>query len=224
MYRIYYQYNSRRLPVCTLPVHALLHIADDIRRAGPVWCYWAFAMERYYGSLVPSVKSKRHLYASIARRIRETTQLGQMKLIYNKGQELELSTRKDYDTTGTSFFYCEYSLAFFYMYVYSMIYYPDPDLLMVHPNKTTGIDSALRRKIAAHIVTNYPAASGGTLTISEALAFVPNEISEWAKLKLRNSKETIHAAHMVQRSDEDARDATFVRVRLGSLARLFALD
>ncbi|KAJ7854394.1 hypothetical protein B0H14DRAFT_3449595 [Mycena olivaceomarginata] len=55
----YYQYDEARLSACTLPVHALLHVADNIRQIGPMWCHWAFVMERFCGSLVPAVKSRK---------------------------------------------------------------------------------------------------------------------------------------------------------------------
>jgi len=49
--RIYYQGNPKRLPVCTLPIHTLLYLADCIEGWGPVWCYWSYSMERFCGHL-----------------------------------------------------------------------------------------------------------------------------------------------------------------------------
>ncbi|KAG8776467.1 hypothetical protein FRC12_000901 [Ceratobasidium sp. 428] len=43
----YYQYNYDRLCVCKLTLHALLHVADDVSRCGPVWVFWSFLTERY---------------------------------------------------------------------------------------------------------------------------------------------------------------------------------
>ncbi|KAJ7351191.1 hypothetical protein DFH08DRAFT_805927 [Mycena albidolilacea] len=43
--KIYYQYNLARLSTCTLTVHALLHIPDNILNGGPVWCYWNYITE-----------------------------------------------------------------------------------------------------------------------------------------------------------------------------------
>lgn len=99
-YRIYYQYNESRLPVCTLPIHALLHIADDIRAMGPVWCYWAFAMERFCGSLLPAVKSRKHPYSSLAHRVRDIAQLNQLKFVFNLAKELDLSEASNVEWTG----------------------------------------------------------------------------------------------------------------------------
>jgi hypothetical protein len=57
---------------------------------GPVWCYWAFPMERYCGILKPAVRSRRFPYASLDRFITENAQLTQIKVVYNLSQELSL--------------------------------------------------------------------------------------------------------------------------------------
>ena len=106
MNRIYYQYNLSRLPVCTLPIHALLHLADDIRRAGPVWCYWAFSMERFCGMLANSGKSRRFPYVSLSNRICDIAQLNQIKILYGLEKELNLD---DESGTGQSFDECKCS-------------------------------------------------------------------------------------------------------------------
>jgi hypothetical protein len=110
-HRIYYQYNLNRLPVCTLPIHALLHIADDIRRAGPVWCYWAFAMERYCGLLANSSKSRRFPYVSLSRRICDIAQLNSIKVIYGLTKELDLSDGQSSVAKGQAYPQCEQSLS-----------------------------------------------------------------------------------------------------------------
>ena len=103
--RIYYQYNPGRLAVCTLPVHALLHLAQDIRQAGPVWCYWAFPMERFCGKLSASAKSRRWPYRSLSYRICDMEHLNQIKILYDLGKELDLENLCA--TTGQSFDNCE---------------------------------------------------------------------------------------------------------------------
>jgi hypothetical protein len=50
-YRYYYQYRLDCLPFCTLPVHALLHVPQDIRSTGPVSGCWSWVMERFCGVL-----------------------------------------------------------------------------------------------------------------------------------------------------------------------------
>ncbi|PIL29487.1 hypothetical protein GSI_08429 [Ganoderma sinense ZZ0214-1] len=79
---IYYQKDPQRLAMCPLTVHALLHIADSIEMVGPVWAYWAFAMERYCGSLQPAIRSRRYPYASLNRHVVDRARLAQLKLMY----------------------------------------------------------------------------------------------------------------------------------------------
>ncbi|KAG6847183.1 hypothetical protein H0H93_009630 [Arthromyces matolae] len=88
---IYYQHDPTRVSTCPVTIHALLHIADSIKFAGPVWCYWAFPMERYCGQLQPAIKSRRFPYASLDRRVTETAQLSQIKVIYDVSAALSLS-------------------------------------------------------------------------------------------------------------------------------------
>ncbi|KAF8607087.1 hypothetical protein BDV93DRAFT_405053, partial [Ceratobasidium sp. AG-I] len=60
----------------------LLHLADDIEAIGPVWCYWAFPMERFCGVLACANKSPLYPFASLDWHVLEVAQLSQMKLVY----------------------------------------------------------------------------------------------------------------------------------------------
>ncbi|KAG8795320.1 hypothetical protein FRC12_016052 [Ceratobasidium sp. 428] len=50
-----------------MPVHALLHIADNIEQMGPIWCYWNFAMECFCGALVRARESNWFPFSSLNR-------------------------------------------------------------------------------------------------------------------------------------------------------------
>ena len=65
-YRLYYKHDPTWLSACTLTIHALLHIGWGIRAAGPVWIYWAFPMEWHCNTLLQSIRSRHHPYASIS--------------------------------------------------------------------------------------------------------------------------------------------------------------
>ncbi|TFK95079.1 hypothetical protein BDV98DRAFT_587357 [Pterulicium gracile] len=90
--QLYYQYQSDRLPFCTLPVHSLLHLPNYIIDSGPLWTVWSYPTERLCGFIVQLSKSKKNPYASFARRLREIAQLNQIKLLYSLHNELDLST------------------------------------------------------------------------------------------------------------------------------------
>lgn len=87
---LYYGYDPERLSACPLTVHALLHIADSITIAGPVWTYWAFLMECYCGALLPAVKSRRFPYSNLSNHISDVALLSAVQFIY----DLDLSFKR----------------------------------------------------------------------------------------------------------------------------------
>ncbi|KAJ3804937.1 hypothetical protein F5876DRAFT_27882, partial [Lentinula aff. lateritia] len=60
----------------------LLHIAASIKATGPVWCYWAFPMEWYCGTIQPAICSKRFPFAALSRYVLEDARLTQIKVFY----------------------------------------------------------------------------------------------------------------------------------------------
>src|ERR1700736_6661657 len=111
MFRMYYQYSPDRLPTCVVTIHALLHIADSIEASGPMWGYWAFPMERYCGSLLPAIKSRRFPFPSIDRYITEVAQLAQVKMYHRLYDVLSFQAPK-FDIVGQfSDRACEYQVA-----------------------------------------------------------------------------------------------------------------
>ncbi|KAG9122347.1 hypothetical protein FRC07_001330 [Ceratobasidium sp. 392] len=99
----YEKHRPTRLGACTLPLHSLLHIADDMTAMGPVWCYWAYPMERFCGSLARSQKSRRFPFSSLDRRVLEVAQLSQIKAMYRLGDELSLDERRHNVDTGVRY-------------------------------------------------------------------------------------------------------------------------
>jgi len=99
---IYIQEDMKRIPIATLPLHYLLHLASSIRRTGPLWCSWAFPMERYCGSLLPAITSRRHPFRSIDRREKELEQIRYLKMKYNLHAELDLSKSRRLMRAGTT--------------------------------------------------------------------------------------------------------------------------
>ncbi|KAG6822051.1 hypothetical protein H0H92_015519, partial [Tricholoma furcatifolium] len=82
-------HNPARISSCPVTLHAVLHVADSVEAAGPVWCYWAFPMERYCGKLQPAIRSRRFPFAAIDRYILEEAQLTQIMVIYDVANELK---------------------------------------------------------------------------------------------------------------------------------------
>ncbi|QRV91964.1 Transposase family Tnp2 protein [Ceratobasidium sp. AG-Ba] len=130
--RLYYQYKADRLRACTLPIHALLHVADDIENMGPVWAYWAFPMERFNGSLAHANKNCRFVWASLDRHILEVTQLSQIKLIFGLKDALSLEEERYNIATGAH-------------------YESYPGLVFVRPSNTGLLHPTIVKKVARYI-------------------------------------------------------------------------
>ena len=90
--RFYYQFQKERLSACTSCIHALLHVADDIRETGPVWINWAFGTEHYCGSLLPAVKLRSHPYTAMSNYMLHKVQVAQIRLRWGLAKELEFES------------------------------------------------------------------------------------------------------------------------------------
>ncbi|KAJ7347182.1 hypothetical protein DFH08DRAFT_699504 [Mycena albidolilacea] len=183
----YYQYNPKFLPVCTLTIHALLHIPDDILNAGPMWCYWNYVTERFVGYLVRSSKSRRNPYASLARRLREIAQNSVIKMKYNLHRELDLSDRCDDELKGKGF--SNY-----------------PDIRVLHPHTKGPLD-----RLAYKAVRNYLLR---TFNVSEAVVdtAIPGSVSSWGRISFLNGGDLIRGVELVHASENYmSRDASYIK-------------
>ncbi|KAJ3902914.1 hypothetical protein F5879DRAFT_194071 [Lentinula edodes] len=62
--RLYYCYDLSRVSACTLPIHSMLHIPVNVSTMGPLWCYWNFPTERFCGTIVRAVSSRKYPYTT----------------------------------------------------------------------------------------------------------------------------------------------------------------
>ncbi|THU88491.1 hypothetical protein K435DRAFT_821627 [Dendrothele bispora CBS 962.96] len=90
--QMYYQHDHERLSLCPLTIHAILHTAPGIKDCSPVWCNWAFPMERYCGIIGPAIRSWQFPFASLAWHVLEQARLAHIKVFYNVVTELSLVT------------------------------------------------------------------------------------------------------------------------------------
>ncbi|KAJ7342463.1 hypothetical protein DFH08DRAFT_782878 [Mycena albidolilacea] len=189
--RIYFQYDVSRMGVCPLTIHALLHIAAGIKFCGPVWCYWAFPMERFCGSIQPGIRSRRFPWASIDRYLVEVAQLTQIKTVYNVALELSL-TAPAIDPQGS---------------------FSDPDYptcILLPPKSPNRPNTNAIRSIAIALSTR----TGGKIgSITKALKDAV--IEEWGKVRRIDSEagDTMRSCS-VGILAEDSRDATYVRYEM----------
>ncbi|KAF7298334.1 hypothetical protein MKEN_01358000 [Mycena kentingensis (nom. inval.)] len=190
--KMYYQYKPDRLPICPLTIHALLHIADSIKFCGPVSVYWAFAMERFCGTLTPAIRSRRHPWASLDRHILEVAQLTQIKMVYNVVEELDLEgdSDDDADDRPAGFSHPSY-----------------PTCVLLPPKSPQRPSNAHIHTIAAALVTRTGC------TIAEANTALHRAlVEEYGKVKRVDSEagDTMRSCGLGTQP-EDARDNTYIR-------------
>ncbi|KAJ7745839.1 hypothetical protein DFH07DRAFT_869646 [Mycena maculata] len=188
---LYYQYDVERLPVCPLTIHALLHIAPGIKFTGPVWCYWAFPMERYCGSIQPGIRSRRFPWASLDRYVLEKAQLTQIMAIYNVFSELSLLEPRG-----------EIPGSFSDPLYPSCVLLPPKSPVRPNPNQLKTIAAALSTR------TNATMAQ-----VNRALQDA--SVDEWGKVRRVDSDEgdTMCSCSLGTVAG-DSRDATFVRYEI----------
>ncbi|KAI5822604.1 hypothetical protein K523DRAFT_318073 [Schizophyllum commune Tattone D] len=186
--KLYYQNNPERVQVCTLNVHALLHIADGIVAMGPVWTYWAFPMERYCGRLQRVIRSRRYPWSNLDAHILATAQLAQLRVRF--GLEHELSLKPSISKTNDG--------------SYSHKDYPSCTLLP-RSRPSSSIKTDVFSRIKSHLATRY--------NINIQLVnqhFRPEYVQQWSAVRRLQGGDDMFAADMMRRS-EDYRDRTFVK-------------
>ncbi|KAJ7131032.1 hypothetical protein C8R44DRAFT_904086 [Mycena epipterygia] len=188
---MYFQYDVERLPICPLTIHALLHIAPSIKFIGPVWCYWAFPMERYCGSLQPGIRSRRFPWASLDRYVVEQAQLTQIMTVYNVSSQLSLvEPRTEIPGSFSDPLY--------------------PSCILLPPKSPARSDVNQLKTIAAALATRFDARMREvTVALQGAL------VEEWGKVRWVDSDEgdTMRSCSLGITA-EDSRDATYVRYEM----------
>jgi hypothetical protein len=199
-------------------VHGLLHIADGIAAAGPVWATWAFVMERYCGFVKRrAVRSRSHPYASINRRILEMAQLNVILMKYGLRKKLTLKARRD-KVKKDKFPECKSYSAPSHRAVAEMLWV-DPHYTLLAPRKKLKINEGLRRQLADLIITRC-SPDFGIRKIPNAVArkYVPDQLKEWGRVQLADGGDRIKAHALVDKDTPIRRTCCFVRVSTFVLA------
>lgn len=186
--RFYYQYTPDRLPICPVTIHALLHIADSITKAGPVWALWAFIMERYCGALQPAIRSRRFPYASLNRYVLNHARLTQIKLIYGSRARSHLALRADVPQKGRRVPGCEYVGWHGVKHLPTKCYSDDTCVLLPAHHRVI-LERGLKDKVVAASCTRF-----NTVTPSVLRRAMPGKVDGWGKVRILNDGDTIRAA------------------------------
>ncbi|KAF8675268.1 Transposase family tnp2 [Rhizoctonia solani] len=161
----YYQYDYDRLSVCRLTLHALLHVADNVLRCGPVWVAWSFSVEQYCWEIVGCARSKVVPYPTINRHILQMAQLAlvacrfpiiRKAMLFGKSQAPVRSSKME------------------------MIYHGYPNTILRYPHLPGfPLNPHVRRRLAQYFHTNYQ-----EWTFHAWLAFIPDRAERWGKLRI----------------------------------------
>ncbi|KAJ7200625.1 hypothetical protein GGX14DRAFT_168794, partial [Mycena pura] len=161
----YYQYCEARLSTCTLTIHGMLHIANDIRFCGPSWVTWTFYMERYCGFLKHGLSSKRFPWSNLNNRILNFAYLEQLRVRYDLSEELSMFEKRGkpgLSGLGQSQ-YDRYPRA----------------ILRVPYRKSHKPEEAIRALVAKYISEMCPG-----LSAKKALLLLPALMPRWGNLKI----------------------------------------
>ena len=60
-----YKCIPKRMIACTMPLHSLCHLPDQIMASGPPSCYWLFGMERSCGQIAKKLKNRSNAYRNL---------------------------------------------------------------------------------------------------------------------------------------------------------------
>jgi hypothetical protein len=200
---------------CPVTIHAILHIPDSIEASGPVWVSWAFPTERYCGSLVPAIRSRRFPFPSLDRYIAELAQLTQIKMLYNLEEILSLQAPKG-DVAGLfSNPACEFKFLLTFELIVILtplilfiliIMGEDPECVLLPPCILDPPAPVLYNKIAVCLSTRFD------LPVRSIRQHIENaELVQYAKIRFINGGDIVHASTLVSAGD-DRRDASFLRV------------
>ncbi|KDQ10973.1 hypothetical protein BOTBODRAFT_177668 [Botryobasidium botryosum FD-172 SS1] len=184
---LYYHSEPARLPVCTINIHSLLHIADTIEQCGPVWAYWCFAVERFCGSLLRTIHSRRFPFASLDKRVKDLAQLDQLKKRYNLSTTLDLSPRQRLRDKGIH-----------------IGGYPEYIFLVKRTLQLDASQKLLRQRIRNHLQMTFE------ISLDLAASLIPDTLDMYGKMERWEGGNMMHASDVIPVGPND-RDMTWVK-------------
>lgn len=158
---------------------------------GPVWCYWAFPMERFCGAVGRANLNPRYPFVSLDRRVLEVAQLAQIKYMYNLFETLDLGDHKNTMAKGTR--------------------YPAyPHSIFVRPRRAITVNSSLAKQLGAYLGDMYDVDSKAVERRIRGRVF-----DVWGKMQKTTESDgldIITGYSLMPDTLAPRRDATFVKV------------
>ncbi|KEP45465.1 transposase family Tnp2 protein, partial [Rhizoctonia solani 123E] len=193
---LYYQYKYDRISVCKLTLHALLHVADDVLRCGPVWVAWSFVVERFCREVTFCAKSKVVPYKTISKHVLQMSQIAAIAGQFPQIRKALLFGKNDAPSPVSrmekplNLWQMKKIILFFGFRLYEFF-----------------LEPPVCKRLARFFCTNYP-----HQTYSAWLEFIPERCERWGKLRIAKGGDKIRAsAPCNPASAYGKRDASFVR-------------
>ncbi|KAF8312374.1 hypothetical protein DL93DRAFT_2149474 [Clavulina sp. PMI_390] len=182
--KLYYQYNVKRLKYCFLPLHALLHVPDDIINSGPPCNTWTFVMERWCLYMTNGVTSRAHPFTTLAFYVYHGAQLNDIQSRYNLTDLLDISSSHDDDKLS----------------IHPLSVLRSPRTLKFEPGRP------LRQKIC-----NYFSVLFAPLTVQDFDTLLPRVMPFWGKVRIIGRNESISSTYGQRNRTGRVRDASYIR-------------
>ncbi|KAG9121451.1 hypothetical protein FRC07_002590 [Ceratobasidium sp. 392] len=164
--KYYYQYDYDRLPACKLTLHALLHVADDVKLTGPPWASWSFSIERFCRDVTACVLSKVVPYSTVNKHILQISQLSAIAARFPEIRKALLFGKAE-APVEVSRMECIYP-----DYPNTVLRFPRLPGFLLKPS--------VRRRVAAFLRTN----SDMKRTFHQWFGFIPERCERWGKLRI----------------------------------------
>lgn len=90
-----------RLSTCPLTIHALIHVAQATRDAGPLSRIWEYVTERFMGKIARNVTSRQYPFSQIAESVKKQEQLKTVAMKFGLEEELfQADRRRNWSVLG----------------------------------------------------------------------------------------------------------------------------
>ncbi|KAB5587951.1 Transposase family Tnp2 protein [Ceratobasidium theobromae] len=190
-----YVEKYEELSVCKTTLHALLHVANDVLRCGPVWVAWSFSVERYCREITFCAKSKVIPYKTINKHVLQLSQVASISCRFPEIQKALLFGKNDAPApiSRMEYIYPEYENENI------ILRFPRLRGFLLKPN--------VRKRVAQFFCTNNT-----SQTYRAWLDFIPERCERWGKLRIADGGDSIRSAIACNPlAAYGRRDSSFVR-------------
>ncbi|QRV91989.1 Transposase family tnp2 [Ceratobasidium sp. AG-Ba] len=190
----YYQYNYNRICVCKLTVHALLHVAEEVIRCGPIWVTWSYLTERYCREIIACARQRAVPSATVMKYVLQMAQLTSVSMRFHEVRKALLFGGSDVpvDTSAMERVYADYPN--------TILRFPRLPGFRMQPN--------MRKRAAAFLRTNVNLRQD----FDAWMEYLPEHCERWGKVRLGEGGDCIrYACARNPSSAQGNRDNSFVK-------------